>query len=205
MKEIHRSAIERRESMQAELAQNPFLSDDQLAGILNVSIHTIRADRHKIGIPEVRKRGNDFSHSLYAQAKTLSQQEIVGELLEIELDKSGLSLLETTPQMGLEKSGIIRGHVLFAQANTLANAIVDAEVALTGEAEIRYIAPIYAGERILAKALVVGSRRHTKRVQVVIKTKEKKIFEGFFTIHCLDKKLASHFHNESKTKKKEKS
>lgn len=196
------SAQERRKRLGDELKRNPFLSDEQLALLLSVSIHTVRADRRKAGIPEVRKRGGDFSRGLFATAKTLSDQEIVGELLEIDLDHEGLSLLETTPESGLAKSGIVRGHVLFAQANTLANAIVDAEVALTGEAQVRFPAPLYAGERVLAKAQVISGQRHKKEVQVVIRTRDKLVFEGVFSIHCLNEKLAAHFRIEPKRRKR---
>jgi acyl-coenzyme A thioesterase PaaI-like protein len=186
-------AQERHKQLAAELAKNPFLLDEQLATLLKVSIHTIRSDRRKAGIPEVRKRGDGLSDALYARARTLSQQEIVGELLEVDLDHEGLSLLDTTPEMGLRKSGIIRGHWLFAQANTLANAIVDADVALTGDAQVRFLAPMYVGERALAKARMVVSRRHMKKVQVAIKTKDRVVFEGVFTIYCLSEKLATDF------------
>jgi len=186
-------APERHRQLAAALAKNPFLLDDQLAALLNVSIHTIRSDRRKAGIPEIRKRGDSVSSSLYARARTLSQQEIVGELLEVELDREGLSLFEAAPEMGLKKSGIIRGHWLFAQANSLANAIVDADVALTGDARVRFLAPIYVGERALAKARVIQSRHHVKKVQVAIKAKGRLVFEGVFTIHCLSARLATHF------------
>jgi len=186
-------AQERRRQLAAALAKNPLLLDDQLATLLKVSIHTVRSDRRKAGIPEVRKRGDGLSDVLYARARTLSQQEIVGELLEVDLDCEGLSLLDATAEMGLKKSGIIRGHWLFAQANTLANAIVDADVALTGDARVRFLAPIHVGERALAKARMVQSRRHVKKVQVAIKTKDRLVFEGVFTIYCLSDKLAAHF------------
>lgn len=193
MKKKRQSSQLRQKQMQAELEKNPFLSDDQLATILSVSIHTVRADRRKNGIPEVRKRNPDSASGLFARARTLSQQEIVGDLLEINIDRDGLSLLDTTQEMGLKKSGMIRGHVLFAQANTLANAIVDAEVAITGESKVRFISPVYAGERLLAKARVIGVQRHRKQVQILMKTREKNVFEGVFTIYCLTEKLASHF------------
>jgi len=79
-------AQERRRQLAAALAKNPLLLDDQLATLLKVSIHTVRSDRRKAGIPEVRKRGDGLSDVLYARARTLSQQEIVGELLEVDLD-----------------------------------------------------------------------------------------------------------------------
>lgn len=183
---------ERHVRIKTEIEKNPFVSDGDLAALLGVSIHTIRADRRKIGIPEVRKRGKDITHNLFAQSRALSRQEIIGQILEIAPDKEGLSLLETTADMGLEKTGIVRGHILFAQANTIANAMVDAEIALTAEAKIEYIAPAYAGERILAKAKIIGTQKRRRTVEVVLKTQKDVVFHGTFIINCLTFETASH-------------
>lgn len=41
-------------------------------------------------------------------------------------------MLKITPEMVLEKTGVARGYYMFAMANTLALAVVDADAALTG-------------------------------------------------------------------------
>lgn len=178
---------ERLGRLQEELRRNPLHSDEQLAALLEVSIHTIRADRRRAGIPEVRKRA-----SLNTQARSLAEHEIVGEILDIELGHSGLSLLETTEDMGLASNGVVRGHLLFGQANTLANAVIDADVALTGEAHIRYLYPLYAGERVTAKARVMATGRRRHRVEVVLRTRERIVFEGTFFIYRVSRKLATY-------------
>jgi acyl-coenzyme A thioesterase PaaI-like protein len=179
--------------IQQEIAKNPFITDEELAAICDVSIHTIRSDRRKLGITDVRRRIREVAVSVYGQAKTLSENEITGELLEVELDKSGLSLLEITPEMVSAKSGIARGHILFAQANSLANAIVDADVALTGEAKIKFLAPARSGDRVLAKARILKSDGRKKEVEVIMKTRKALIFQGVFLIYCLTVELAQHF------------
>ncbi len=185
-----------------ELRKNPLLSDEQLATRLDVSIHTVRADRRKAGIPEVRRRGDRYDSQFVLEARTLSEQEIVGEVIDMELGRSGISLLETTPEMGLENSGIVRGHILFAQANSLANAIIDADVSLTGEARVRYLYPLLAGERVMAKARVLVSGRRRQQVEVILKTKERIVFEGSFFTYKLNQKLADYFRSRLKTGRK---
>ncbi|HYH02080.1 MAG TPA: hotdog domain-containing protein, partial [Bacillota bacterium] len=148
--------------------------------------------RRKIGIPDVRKRTREVAVSVYGQPKTLNEAEITGDLLEVELDREGLSLLDITGEMVSKKSGIARGHILFAQANSLANAIVDADVALTGEARIKFIAPVRCGERVLAKARVVKAEGRKKEVEVISKTKKTLVFQGIFLIYCLNEDLAQH-------------
>jgi len=186
------NSSERHAQIRTEIERNPFISDDDLASRLQVSIHTVRSDRRKMGIPEVRKRGKDITHNMFAQPRSLSHQEVIGEILEIDSDKEGLSLLDTTAAMSLEKTRIVRGHVLFAQANTIANAVVDAEIALTAEAKIEYIAPAYAGDRILAKAKVIGSQKRKRVVEVMLKTQKDLVFHGTFTINCMTREVAEH-------------
>lgn len=189
--------LERLRALMQELRRNPLLSDEQLAGKLNVSIHTIRADRRQAGIPEVRRRGGSFIEGLLIEARTLTEQEIVGELIDIELGKSGISILDTTPDMGLAHAGIVRGHILFAQANSLANAIIDADVSLTGEARVRYLYPLYAGQRVTAKARVITSGRRRQEVEVVLKTRDHIVFEGTFFTYKLGRELATYFREKT--------
>ncbi len=194
MSDRNDSMILRQSKVKEEVEKNPFISDEELASILHASIHTVRSDRRRIGIPEVRKRGKDISDSLFRRSKALSDSEIIGEVLELELDKEGLSLLDTDKMMGLQKSGIIRGHILFAQANTLANAIADTEIAITVEARVKFVAPAYVGERLIAKARVLSSVKRKKEIEVVIKSQKRLVFEGSFIIYSLDPVLASHLH-----------
>jgi acyl-coenzyme A thioesterase PaaI-like protein len=186
------SMIVRHQHIQAEIEKNPLMKDEELATLLNVSIHTIRADRRKIGIPDLRKRTRDLAVSIYGQSKALGDAEIIGDLLEVELDHDGLSLLDISGEMASTKTGIARGHILFAQANSLANAIVDADIALTGEARIKFIAPVHKGERILAKARVLKVDGRKKEVEVIMKTKKALVFQGIFLIYCLTEDLAQH-------------
>lgn len=192
MSEKEENMLQRQERIHLEIEKNPFITDEELAIMLDVSIHTIRADRRRIGIPDVRKRTREVAVSVYGQSKTLNETEIIGDLLEVELDREGLSLLDITPEMVSKKSGIARGHILFAQANSLANAIVDADVALTGEARIKFIAPVRCGERALAKARVIKADGRKKEVEVIIKTKKTLVFQGIFLIYCLSEDLAQH-------------
>ncbi len=187
---VESKPVERHQKILEEVQKNPFILDEELAELLKVSIHTIRSDRRRLGIAEVRKRGRELSKSLFASAKTLTTQEIIGDILEIELDKEGMSLLDTDSSMALQKTNIVRGHVLFAQANSLANAIVNSEVALTAEARVRYIAPVYAGERVLAKAKILSTKMNLREVEVVMKTKKRLVFEGVFLIYPLGIKEA---------------
>lgn len=174
------------------VAEQPALTDEELGRELGVSIHTIRADRQRLGIPEARQRTKDLAARLYGRPRSLSLEDMVGELLEIEPDRSGLSLLQTTAASGIQATGIVRGHTLFAQANSLAASVVDADLALTGAAEVEFLSPVKAGERTLAKAEVVRRSGRRREIDVVVKVGERLVFRGRFVVHGAAGKAAGH-------------
>ncbi len=173
---------ERQKELEARLKEDPFLIDRQLADIFQVSIQTIRLDRLELGIPEVRERIKDVAKQTSSKVKSVQEEEIIGELIDLELNQSGISILETTAAMVLEKSKVVRGHHIFAQANSLAVAIIDADIALTGSAEVRYNRPVYVGERLVAKSSVSKIKENRFYVKVETKINGEIVFNGDFII-----------------------
>lgn len=174
-KERQRQLIER-------LKEDPFLTDEELSELFNVSIQTIRLDRLELGIPELRERIKIVAEKNYGKLKSIGSQEIVGELVDIDLGKSGISILNTTEDMVFEKSRVVRGHYIFAQAESLALAVIDAKVALTGVANIKYKIPIYAGDKLVARAEVVRVRGNKYFVWVKTKVRQEEAFRGKFIL-----------------------
>jgi acyl-coenzyme A thioesterase PaaI-like protein len=173
---------ERQQRLLDILDDNAFLTDEELSARLGVSVPTIRLDRMELGLPEVRERVKQGAAANYGKVRALGGGELVGELLDLELGVSGISLLEITPEMVLSRSGIARGHHLFAQANSLAVAVIDAEVALTGSARIRFLRPVKLGERVVAKGTVVVRRKFQYLVQVNSRVGAEEVFRGRFVI-----------------------
>lgn len=176
----------RHEQLQAELKRDPFITDEELAQRLAVSVQTIRLDRLELGIPEVRKRTRLLAAEAFGRVTSLNREEIFGELLELDPGRSGLSMMLTTEEMVLSRRSVIRGHFLFAQANSLAVAVVPAPVALTCNAEVHYQAQAGIGERLIAHAAVtqVDGRRY--RVEVKTRRGADEIFRGEFVIVALE-------------------
>jgi hypothetical protein len=168
------------------LKEDPFLTDEELSELFNVSIQTIRLDRLELGIPELRERIKMVAEKNYSKLKSIGGQEIVGELVDIDLGKSGISILNTTEDMVFEKSRVVRGHYIFAQAESLALAVIDARVALTGVANIKYKIPIYAGDKLVAKAEVVRVRGNKYFVWVKTKVRQEEAFRGKFILVSID-------------------
>jgi acyl-coenzyme A thioesterase PaaI-like protein len=167
------------------LAKDPFLTDEQLAEKLNVSVPTIRLDRTYLGIPELRERTRLMAETAQTKLKAIAKKDIVGDLISLELNKSAMSTLTITPDMVLEKSGVTRGHFMFAMADTLALALVDAEVALTGVGNVKYKVPVYAGATLVAKAEVTNRRKDKFFIRVLINNDKIEVFRAKFVVVAL--------------------
>jgi acyl-coenzyme A thioesterase PaaI-like protein len=158
----------RQEQLIELVKERPFLTDEELAQRFGVSVQTIRLDRLELSIPEMRERVKVLAESAYGQLKAMSGRELVGQLLDMELGKRGSSLLETAEEMGFSKTKVVRGHHIFAQANSLAVALADAPVVLTASAEIQFRRPVYVGETIFCQAETTSIKGNRISVDVLI-------------------------------------
>lgn len=177
---------ERQNELKNLLAEDPFLTDEELAEKFNVSVQTIRLDRMELKIPELRERIKAVAQENRAKVKSIAVKEIIGELVDLELGKRGISILETTEDMAFEKTKIVRGEFIFAQANSLALSVIDADVALTGVANIKYKSPVLAGQKLIAKAEVTRVRQNKHFVCVRVYDRKKEVFRGKFILVSLD-------------------
>lgn len=178
---------ERQSILINKIQSDPFLTDEELAEIFNVSVPTIRLDRLELGIPELRERIKNVAEKNYSKVKSLGSKEIVGELIEIELGKKAISVLETDESMAFERTRVIRGHFIYSLAESLAIALIDADVALVGVANIKYKIPVYAGNKLVAKAEVRRVRGNNYIVWVKIYHKQVEVFRGKFILVSLEK------------------
>jgi len=178
---------ERQRILSDKLKQDPFLTDEELSELFSVSVPTIRLDRLELGIPELRERIKNVAEANYKKVKSLQSKEIVGELIDIQLGKYGVSMLETDESMVFEKTKIVRGHFIYSLAESLAIAVIDAQVALVGVANIKYKTPAYSGSKLIAKAEVKKIRGTSYIVWVKIYEKQVEMFRGKFILVSLEK------------------
>ena len=164
---------------------SPFLTDEELAKMLDVSIQTIRLDRLELGIPELRERTKKMAESAQAKIKSIASDEIIGDLIDLQLGKSAISIIKITPDMVFEKTQVARGHYVFSQANSLALAVIDAPAAVTGVANIKYKTPIHVGEKLVAKAEVIRQRGNKYFIWVKTRNNNQEVFRAKFLIVSL--------------------
>ncbi len=178
--------LERHQALIALLDAQPFLTDEELRDHFGVSIQTIRLDRLELNIPELRERVKSVATKQYDQLQSISKTEILGELIDLKLNHSGISYLETDEHFVFEKTQVVKGHHIFAMAESLALAVIDAKVALTGVANIKYQEPVYAGEKLIAKALCKKAEGAAFYVHVRILVKEREVFRSKFKMTGLE-------------------
>ncbi|MGE7089929.1 transcription factor FapR [Lysinibacillus sp. NPDC048646] len=183
---MRRTKKERQRLLSETIAENPFVTDEQLASEFQVSVQTIRLDRMELAIPELRERIKDVASKTYEnEVKSLPIDEVIGEIIDIELDSRALSIFDVKEEHVFQRNGIARGHHLFAQANSLAVAVIDDELALTVHANITFVKPVKAGDRVITKAVVVGrdDEHHRTKVEVLSTVNGETVFVGEFDMY----------------------
>lgn len=181
------SKKERQKRLILSLEEEPFLKDEEMADRYGVSIQTIRLDRMELGVPELRERIKMMAKQNFDHVRSLYPEEVIGQVTDLKLGRSGISILEIRVEHVFARNEIARGHHLFAQANSLAVAVVDAELVLTATAAIRFLRPVHLGEKCIAKANVMKETDHRTQVDVQTTVDGETVFQGVFDVYKEDR------------------
>ncbi|WP_186577506.1 transcription factor FapR [Aquibacillus kalidii] len=182
---MRRNKKDRQQLLKETIEKMPFITDEELAKRFEVSIQTIRLDRMEMSIPELRERIKYVATSQWNETvKALPIDEVIGEIIDLELDNRAISILDIKREHVFSRNNIARGHHLFAQANSLAVAVIDEELALTKRAEIKFTRQVNQGERVIAKAKVDNAEiKGTTTVHVDSFVENEMVFSGTFTMY----------------------
>ena len=177
---------ERQAALKSSIKDNPFVTDEELSAEFRVSVQTIRLDRMELSIPELRERIKHVAEKTFDdEVKSLPIDEVIGEIIDIELDNKAISIFDVKPEHVFQRNRIARGHHLFAQANSLAVAVMNEELALTVKSELQFLKPVKAGQRVVAKAQVTDRQPQKNRafVKVVSTVDQAVVFIGTFEMY----------------------
>ena len=183
---MKRTKRERQTALKKSIIENPFVTDEELSAEFDVSVQTIRLDRMELSIPELRERIKHVAVKTFEdEVKSLPIDEVIGEIIDIELDEKAISIFDVKPEHVFQRNQIARGHHLFAQANSLAVAVMNEELALTVKSELQFLRPVKAGQRIVAKATVIDRQPEKNRafVKVVSTVDQVTVFIGTFEMY----------------------
>ncbi|WP_174733892.1 transcription factor FapR [Mesobacillus harenae] len=183
---MKRTKKERQQLLTDTIKDNPFITDEDLADKFSVSIQTIRLDRLELSIPELRERIKHVAEKRFEdEVKSLPLEEVIGEIIDIELDDSAISIFDVKEEHVFIRNQIARGHHLFAQANSLAVAVINDQLALTAKANIQFTRSVKLNERIIAKAKVTEISEETGRTNVEVNSyvNSELVFKGNFDMY----------------------
>ena len=182
---MRRPKLERQQLLKQTIEDTPFITDEELSKKFSVSIQTIRLDRLELAIPELRERIKSVATNQWNETvRALPLEEIIGEIIDLDLDHKAISILDIGSEHVFSRNHIARGHHLFAQANSLAVAVINDELALTAKADIRFRRQVKLGERVVAKATVEGiSEKNLTTVTVNSYVENEKVFTGTFQMY----------------------
>lgn len=172
--------VQRHQHLKELLNQNPLSTDEDLAVALGVSLSTIRLDRALMKVPEVRERAKTMAQEASARLRSLRKGEYTGQLLELEPDHHAMSLMQATPDMVFRHTSMIWDHYIYAQASSLAIAVVADDLVVIGAARVRYRQAAHVGDQLVARAKVGVQKGNKVIVSVRTTVGNKEIFLGRF-------------------------
>ncbi|AIU69726.1 thioesterase [Thermococcus eurythermalis] len=126
-----------------------------------------------------------------------TSERLVGKPVKIEPGKAEVELL-TTEEMAVDEYGLVHGGFTFGLADYAAMLAVNEPTVVLGKAEVKFLKPVRAGEKLVARAKImeeseggVGdgtSPRRKKLVKAeVFNERNEKVFEGTFHCYVLEK------------------
>ena len=112
---------------------------------------------------------------------------LVGRAVSFEEGVEAVAELETGDEMAVDEHGLMHGGFTFSLADYAAMIAVNHPNVVLGGADCRFVAPVKAGETMVAKASVKGVEGRRRDVEVEVSVGEKRVFEGIFKCYVLDK------------------
>lgn len=92
---MKKTKTERQRLLKETIEYTPFITDEELAKIFEVSIQTIRLDRMELQIPELRERIKSVAKLQWnEQVRALAVEDIIGEVVDLELDNRAISIFD---------------------------------------------------------------------------------------------------------------
>jgi hypothetical protein len=187
MSKVGTSAKQKRhERLVNMLNSDPLVSDNRLALELGVSVGTIRLDREALNLPGLRERTRLMAERESGRLASLKRDEVLGDILELEPNRRAMSVLPTNRDHAFRHTNLIADHYIYAQAATLAVAVVREALAVIGSARARFGHFSYVGEKLTANAKVRAHKDGKYMVSVHTRAGEREIFVARFVVVAIE-------------------
>jgi acyl-coenzyme A thioesterase PaaI-like protein len=112
---------------------------------------------------------------------------LVGIPIDIEDGVKASVKLSTTVDMVTDSSGLIHGGFIFGLADYTAMLAINQPNVVLGSAQVRFTTPVKIGETMTAEANILKTEGIKSEVNVDVKVRDKKVFNGTFVCYALEK------------------
>ncbi|MBN1930592.1 MAG: thioesterase [Desulfobacterales bacterium] len=126
--------------------------------------------------------------NIFTHQKT--NKELCGNPLLVKEDFSRVELV-TNAKMAVDESGLIHGGFIFGLADYAAMIAVNHPNVVLGSANVKFLMPVRIDERVVAEAQVDLKEGKKRKVSVIVKRGDVKIFEGEFACFVLPEHVLS--------------
>ncbi|PIE66240.1 MAG: thioesterase [Deltaproteobacteria bacterium] len=93
--------------------------------------------------------------------------------------------LSTTAKMAVDERGLVHGGFVFGAADHAAMLAVNDPNVVLGAAEARFLAPVTAGEEVVAEAKVIDQEGKKRVISASARVGEREVFAATFTAFVL--------------------
>ena len=111
---------------------------------------------------------------------------LCGNPINVKPDFSRIEL-KTNDSMTVDKQGLVHGGFIFGLADYAAMLAVNNPNVVLGGADVKFLKPVKAGEKVVAEAKTTSQKGKKYIVFVTVSRNNETVFSGEFTCFVLDK------------------
>ena len=100
-------------------------------------------------------------------------------------------VLETTREMAADAQGLVHGGFTFGLADYAAMLAVNEPTVVLASAQVKFLGPVVAGDRVEAEAAVERSEGRRRWIRVVVRRDGTPVLEGELLAAVLDRHILS--------------
>src|SRR5699024_8689944 len=115
--------------------------------------------------------------------RSIDGSEIRGDVINVERDDQAISIINIDEDSVFTRNEIARGHVLFAQANSLCVALIHKPVVLTKESNVTFLKQVKLNDTVRAEAKAVEITDKYFMIKVCSYVKDTLVFKGTFKMY----------------------
>jgi len=117
---------------------------------------------------------------------TAADRDLVGAPLTVKDDNEAVAELTAVEEMAVDSRGLIHGGFTFGLADYAAMLAVNHPNVVLGSAQVRFLAPVKVGDKMVARARVVEREGRRREAEVEVSVGDVKVLTGTMTCYMLE-------------------